>query len=109
MDGVILSHLDNDHAGDWQGLAERWQPNWIRASQLGTEFMPCIRGESWQWQSLHFTVLWPPQAVSRAYNQHSCVIRMTDTQSNHSVLLSGDVTAMGSGCLLATERNCKVR
>ncbi|WP_224217239.1 DNA internalization-related competence protein ComEC/Rec2 [Vibrio cholerae] len=95
VDGVILSHLDNDHSGDWQGLAERWQPDWIRASQLGTEFMPCIRGESWQWQSLHFTVLWPPQAVSRAYNPHSCVIRMTDTQSNHSVLLSGDVTAMG--------------
>ncbi|EOX1813156.1 DNA internalization-related competence protein ComEC/Rec2 [Vibrio cholerae] len=99
VDGVILSHLDNDHAGDWQGLAERWQPNWIRASQLGTEFMPCIRGESWQWQSLHFTVLWPPQAVSRAYNPHSCVIRMTDTQSNHSVLLSGDVTAMGEWLL----------
>ncbi|HGH6006941.1 TPA: DNA internalization-related competence protein ComEC/Rec2 [Vibrio cholerae] len=99
VDGVILSHLDNDHAGDWQGLAERWQPNWIRASQLGTEFMPCIRGESWQWQFLHFTVLWPPQAVSRAYNPHSCVIRMTDTQSNHSVLLSGDVTAMGEWLL----------
>ncbi|WP_254388803.1 DNA internalization-related competence protein ComEC/Rec2 [Vibrio cholerae] len=99
VDGVILSHLDNDHAGDWQGLAERWQPNWIRASQLGTEFMPCIRGESWQWQSLHFTVLWPPQAVSRAYNPHSCVIRMTDTQSNYSVLLSGDVTAMGEWLL----------
>ncbi|ENM3863037.1 DNA internalization-related competence protein ComEC/Rec2 [Vibrio cholerae] len=99
VDGVILSHIDNDHAGDWQGLAERWQPDWIRASQLGTEFMPCIRGESWQWQSLHFTVLWPPQAVSRAYNPHSCVIRMTDTQSNHSVLLSGDVTAMGEWLL----------
>ncbi|ENM3927502.1 DNA internalization-related competence protein ComEC/Rec2 [Vibrio cholerae] len=99
VDGVILSHLDNDHAGDWQGLAERWQPNWIRASQLGTAFMPCIRGESWQWQSLHFTVLWPPQAVSRAYNPHSCVIRMTDTQSKHSVLLSGDVTAMGEWLL----------
>ncbi|EOX3348011.1 DNA internalization-related competence protein ComEC/Rec2 [Vibrio cholerae] len=99
VDGVILSHLDNDHAGDWQGLAERWQPDWIRASQLGTEFMPCIRGESWQWQSLHFTVLWPPQAVSRAYNPHSCVIRMTDTQFNYSVLLSGDVTAMGEWLL----------
>ncbi|HGF7175758.1 TPA: DNA internalization-related competence protein ComEC/Rec2 [Vibrio cholerae] len=99
VDGVILSHLDNDHAGDWQGLAERWQPDWIRASQLGTEFMPCIRGESWQWQSLHFTVLWPPQAVMRAYNPHSCVIRMTDTQSNYSVLLSGDVTAMGEWLL----------
>lgn len=99
VDGVILSHLDNDHAGDWQGLAERWQPDWIRASQLGTEFMPCIRGESWQWQSLHFTVLWPPQEVSRAYNPHSCVIRMTDTQSNYSVLLSGDVTAMGEWLL----------
>lgn len=99
VDGVILSHLDNDHAGDWQGLAERWQPDWIRASQLGTEFMPCIRGESWQWQSLHFTVLWPPQAVIRAYNPHSCVIRMTDTQSNYSVLLSGDVTAMGEWLL----------
>lgn len=61
--------------------------------------MPCIRGESWQWQSLHFTVLWPPQAVSRAYNQHSCVIRMTDTHSKHSVLLSGDVTAMGEWLL----------
>lgn len=99
LDGLILSHLDNDHAGDWQGLAERWQPNWIRASQLGREFMPCVRGENWQWQALHFEVLWPPKQVSRAYNQHSCVIRMSDSQSGYSVLLSGDVTAMGEWLL----------
>lgn len=99
LDGLILSHLDNDHAGDWQNLAKRWQPSWIRTSQVGVEFVPCVRGESWQWQSLHFDVLWPPQLVSRAYNQHSCVIRMTDAQSNHSVLLSGDVTAMGEWLL----------
>lgn len=99
LDGLILSHLDNDHAGDWQNLAKRRQPSWIRTSQVGVEFVPCVRGESWQWQSLHFDVLWPPQLVSRAYNQHSCVIRMTDAQSNHSVLLSGDVTAMGEWLL----------
>ncbi|EEY98397.1 predicted hydrolase of the metallo-beta-lactamase superfamily [Vibrio sp. RC586] len=99
LDGLILSHLDNDHAGDWQSLAKRWHPSWIRTSQVGVEFVPCIRGDSWQWQSLHFDVLWPPQLVSRAYNQHSCVIRITDTQSNHAVLLSGDVTAMGEWLL----------
>ncbi|WP_176466010.1 DNA internalization-related competence protein ComEC/Rec2 [Vibrio metoecus] len=109
LDGLILSHLDNDHAGDWQSLAKRWQPEWIRASQVDVAFMPCMRGERWQWQSLDFQVLWPPRLVNRAYNQHSCVIRMTDLQSNHSVLLSGDVTAMGEwllargGALLSSE------
>ncbi|WP_430472237.1 DNA internalization-related competence protein ComEC/Rec2 [Vibrio misgurnus] len=99
LDGLILSHLDNDHAGDWQGLASRWQPRWMRSSQHGVQFEPCVRGVSWQWQSLEFNVLWPPQRVSRAYNPHSCVIRVSDTQSQYSVLLSGDVTALGEWLL----------
>ncbi|MGT0149153.1 hypothetical protein ACT691_03380 [Vibrio metschnikovii] len=37
--------------------------------------------------------------VDRADNPHSCVVRMVDQQYGHSVLLTGDVTAMGEWLL----------
>ncbi len=99
LDFAIYSHLDNDHAGGRYALAELFPPKVVYTSQYMEGAMPCIRGEKWQWQGLSFSVLWPPERVKRAYNQHSCVIRVEEAERGHSILLSGDVTAVGEWLL----------
>ncbi|WP_175561514.1 DNA internalization-related competence protein ComEC/Rec2 [Vibrio aerogenes] len=93
LDGLILSHMDNDHAGGRKWIENNWHPLWKRSSQLLKNYLPCIQGESWDWQGLQFDVLWPPSQVKRAYNEHSCVIRVFDKVHHYSVMLTGDMTA----------------
>nr|WP_299018194.1 DNA internalization-related competence protein ComEC/Rec2 [uncultured Photobacterium sp.] len=104
LDGLILSHADNDHAGGMTDIVERLRPAWMRSSDRREGFAACIRGERWQWQQLDFRVLWPPKLVSRAANPHSCVIEINDRHLNPdnptSVLLTGDIDAI-SELLLA--------
>ena len=104
LDGLILSHADNDHAGGAQEVIDRLHPGWKRSSDRRQDFAPCRRGERWQWQQLDFRVLWPPRLVERAGNPHSCVIEISDRSLNPSeptsVLLTGDIDAI-SELLLA--------
>lgn len=99
LDGVIISHTDNDHAGGLADVIERLQPGWIIASQQHPDWLACTKGQRWHWQGLELTALWPPAQVSRADNLHSCVIRIEDKTFGHSLLLSGDVTAVGEWLL----------
>lgn len=99
LDGVVISHSDNDHAGGLRDIQEVLQPTWVRASFAQPGFYPCIQAESWSWQGLSFQVLWPPRLVKRADNPHSCVVRVMDDEYGHSILLTGDVTAVGEWLL----------
>ncbi|MDW6092654.1 DNA internalization-related competence protein ComEC/Rec2 [Vibrio rhizosphaerae] len=90
LDGLILSHLDNDHAGGRFDLDKIWHPQWKRASASLPGYQPCTQGHSWQWQALTFDVLWPPQRVVKAGNDDSCTIRISD-DAGHSILLTGDI------------------
>lgn len=99
LDGVIISHFDDDHAGGLDDIQRLLSPRWIRASQKKGTFQPCVQGESWFWQGLTFTALWPPRLVSRAENPHSCVVRVEEPEYGHTLLLSGDVTAIGEWLL----------
>ncbi|MDP2571268.1 DNA internalization-related competence protein ComEC/Rec2 [Vibrio penaeicida] len=92
LDGFILSHLDADHAGGKGYVESVLQPNWRRASQSLEGYQPCIRGEQWYWQGLRFEAMWPPRLTRRAYNPHSCVIRISDDKT--SILLTGDIDAI---------------
>jgi competence protein ComEC len=100
LDGLILSHLDSDHAGGRKFVETHLYPEWSRSSQSLPNYHPCINGEKWNWQGLKFEALWPPKIVNRAYNPHSCVIRVSD--GSHSVLFTGDIDAI-SEYLLAKE------
>ncbi len=107
IQGVIISHFDSDHAGGYPALLESYQPEWIRASQslnhqMSSIVQACTLGEVWKWQSVHFEVLWPPKLVNRAYNPHSCVIRIIEPDSGFSMLLTGDIELV-SEWLLARE------
>ncbi|MCE7578532.1 DNA internalization-related competence protein ComEC/Rec2 [Aliivibrio fischeri] len=96
--GLILSHLDNDHAGGKDYLIERFTPNWVRTSEISDITMPCIQGEKWREGSIEFEVLWPPKLVKRAYNPHSCVIKLDIDK--WTFLLTGDIDAISEMLIL---------
>ncbi|MCL9774672.1 DNA internalization-related competence protein ComEC/Rec2 [Vibrio methylphosphonaticus] len=95
LEGIILSHADNDHAGGAAYLQHQWQPLWVRKSDANVTELPCIAGEQWRWNEVTFEALWPPELVSRAYNPHSCVVLMTyspkEQSHKHQLLLTGDI------------------
>jgi len=90
IDGLILSHLDNDHAGGEKDIIKHWHPQWILSSRLSTTDLPCQTGKTWIWEMLTFKVLWPKKLVTTPGNAHSCVIRISD-DVGHSILLTGDL------------------
>lgn len=89
LDGLIISHTDVDHAGGRIDIENELKPKWKRSSEIMSSYQACIKGESWQWGALKFEVLWPPKTVKRAYNPHSCVVKVSDGE--YSFLLTGDV------------------
>ncbi|NVC63675.1 DNA internalization-related competence protein ComEC/Rec2 [Vibrio sp. 05-20-BW147] len=99
LDGMIISHQDNDHAGGADYLEVAMQPKWMMSSDMDSE-SPCVRGVSFDWQSLYFEVLWPPRQVKRAYNPHSCVVRMWDRKNQFSFLMTGDIDALAEWILV---------
>ncbi|HAS62479.1 MAG TPA: DNA internalization-related competence protein ComEC/Rec2 [Vibrio sp.] len=110
LDTIIISHFDNDHAGGLKDLLQNWPSATVVSSQArlnnNESFIPCIKGERWQWQQLTFEIIWPPNIVSRAYNPHSCVIRIID-RDKQSVLLTGDVEAIAEWILVRDAEQLK--
>ncbi|MCK6262813.1 DNA internalization-related competence protein ComEC/Rec2 [Vibrio sp. ZSDE26] len=104
LDALILSHLDADHAGGRGVIEDTLSPRLKIAPQTLSGYQPCIRGKHWIWQGLKFDILWPEQQVERAYNPHSCVIRVTDEKAQFSLLLTGDIDALVEWILLRTPK-----
>ncbi|MFA0414846.1 DNA internalization-related competence protein ComEC/Rec2 [Vibrio renipiscarius] len=107
VDGVIISHFDSDHSGGLESILNRWPEAKVWSSQRpetsGALHQACVAGQHWQWQGLNIEVLWPPKLTSRAYNPHSCVVRLHD-EFGHSVLLTGDIEAVAEWMLLRSDR-----
>jgi competence protein ComEC len=102
IDAFVLSHSDSDHAGGRDYIEKVFSPTFRYSSQHISGYSPCIAGENWQWNGLKFEVFWPPRLVKRAYNPHSCVIRVSDDYS--SLLLTGDVELIAE-LLLAQKKH----
>ena len=109
--GIIVSHGDSDHAGGLDYLQSQWSEVWLRSSEIPKRaassfqnILPCVQGEKWIWHNLTFEMLWPPVLVYRAYNPHSCVVKVSDVKqfpdNPTSVLLTGDIDAVAELLLL---------
>ncbi|HMM55098.1 MAG TPA: DNA internalization-related competence protein ComEC/Rec2 [Candidatus Desulfobacillus sp.] len=109
LDGLILSHEDNDHSGGALSLVDGVPLGWTMSSMGeadGFAEMPghlrCADGQSWVWDGVRFEVLHPPAAgrdgVPRKSNDLSCVLKATAARG--SALLPGDVEAAAESALV---------
>ncbi|MFZ1546035.1 MAG: ComEC/Rec2 family competence protein, partial [Candidatus Nitrotoga sp.] len=101
LDGLILTHDDNDHTGGalsiLQGLPVHWLSSSLAANhpllQHASNTRRCTDGQTWEWDGVHFEVL-HPTAESYAIekirdNNRGCVLKIST--GKHSVLLAADI------------------
>ena len=91
LDGVVISHGDNDHIGGAEVLLERFPVNLVLSSVA--ESLPsanyCVAGQKWEWDGVVFEILSPFQTSPKPHNNASCVLRISTKTA--SVLLTGDI------------------
>tara|TARA_Y100001956_G_scaffold78264_1_gene89772 strand:- start:492 stop:2555 length:2064 start_codon:yes stop_codon:yes gene_type:complete len=100
VDTLVISHFDNDHAGGWQSIVNQWSPAKVITSQPRQNSIECVSGSLWQWGDIQIQALWPPQVVQRAYNPHSCVLKLTHMATKQSILLPGDIEKIAEWLLV---------
>ncbi len=94
IQSLILSHSDKDHAGGMASIIEYWNPEHVISSQKLMGGKACLAGGKMTWQALQIEFIWPNNVVPRAYNPHSCVVRVTQSNSKRAILLTGDIDAV---------------
>lgn len=93
LDGVVLSHHDDDHDGGFPALQKQYSIKQLYAGQ--PEFYPhaqaCQSGHRWQQDGVLFEFLTLPAHLylSSKDNDLSCVLRVSTPQG--AILLTGDI------------------
>ena len=114
LDGVVVSHADEDHSGGAASIAYSREPNWLLSPlEPGNplhgafaESRRCEAGARWRWDGVEFTVLHPGREIyaetrKRKENDRGCVLRVAT--AGHSVLLAADVEARSEAEMLARD------
>ncbi len=102
LDGMVISHADNDHSGGAASLSASHAPVW----QLSSAPLPgarlCTAGQTWQWDGVRFEVLHPPRRYfdlsGFSENDLSCVVKVSGRHG--STLLTGDIERLAELSLL---------
>jgi competence protein ComEC len=115
LDGVVVSHADDDHSGGAASIAYAREPGWLLSPlapghPLHGAFarsMRCEAGARWRWDGVAFTVLHPSagiytETLKRKENDRGCVLRIATAR--FSMLLAADVEARAEGEMLARDR-----
>ena len=89
LDRVIVSHGDTDHAGGARAVLDGVPVESLVADVPGLGGRPCIRGERWTWDGVHFAILHPPESFGQTGNDASCVLAVTARSGR--ALLPGDI------------------
>lgn len=110
IDGMVISHLDQDHSGGAQSVLTEREVGWVLSPltpQHGIvaatrDLRACVRGLRWQWDGVEFEVLHPSsraEAGSGHSNGGSCVLRVA--AGARALLMAGDIEAAQEAELLA--------
>lgn len=103
IDGLVISHGDNDHLGGAYALLNAFQVNAIYTSIPGLLLSPvthyCLAGLSWQWDDVRFSFLYPTKETLQLNNDSSCVLRIESVKK--VILLTGDIEKFAEKKLLA--------
>jgi competence protein ComEC len=122
LDGLVISHADDDHSGGAESIARSREPPWLLTSiapsaPLHESFERSIRCEAgyrWRWDDVDFAILHPAAEAyapglkgargtlrPRKENDRSCVLRVSTKAS--AALLTGDAEARSEGEMLARD------
>jgi len=101
LDGVFISHDDNDHSGGAHSVLEALPLDWVAtslsegapATELAARRLRCFAGQQWEWDGVRFTVLHPSWGSygQRALkdNARCCVLKVESRYG--SILLPADI------------------
>ena len=110
LDGLVVSHEDNDHEGGADSLLQAVPTGWLLSSlpfehplaAAPVRHIACSDGQHWQWDDVSFEVLHPSAAQylhpSPKANNMSCVIRVVSQHG--SAMLTGDIETVDEMRLL---------
>ena len=111
LDGVMVTHADDDHSGGAASIAHARPSAWLITSvppevKFRAAFArsrACVAGDSWRWDGVTYTVLHPPasmyeEAAKRKENDRGCVLRVATAGA--SILLTADVEARSEAEML---------
>ncbi|MBL8298202.1 MAG: DNA internalization-related competence protein ComEC/Rec2 [Rhodanobacteraceae bacterium] len=94
LDGLIVSHADNDHAGGVDAILRQLPPKALWLGDPGIvpgRGRPCRAGQRWIWDTVEFHMLHPADKTSGSENDQSCVLLVQSGTAR--VLLTGDISA----------------
>ena len=102
LDGVVVSHQDNDHAGGAASVLDGIPVGWMLSS-LGSSHpllahaarsLRCVAGQQWEWDGVRFDILHPSAEsyeLARKGNDRGCVLKAST--ANGSLLIAADIEA----------------
>lgn len=102
IDSMIISHGDNDHIGGAGAVMRHFPIHHILTSAIDkipdhrTEL--CITGQTWQWDGVTFSMLYPDPGILKPGNDSSCVLKISN--GKYHVLLTGDIEKFAEDQLL---------
>ena len=115
LDGLVISHADDDHYGGAASIARSRRPEWLLSPLADDDplhasvqrSIRCEAGQRWRWDGVDFAVLHPDAAIygeepgrkARKENDRGCVVRVSTSQA--SALLAGDVEARAEAEMLS--------
>lgn len=102
VDMLVVSHGDNDHIGGSNAILQQIPVSQIKTS-VTQYFSPkyatnCLRGESWDWENVHFEFVYPSFDKLGLGNDSSCVLRIS--AGKQSLLLTGDIEKLAEKYLV---------
>ena len=114
LDGVIVSHQDNDHAGGAGSVLDGVPVGWLLSS-LASDHpliahaarpLRCMAGQRWEWDGVRFEILHPSAEsyqLTRKGNDRGCVLKASGPGS--SLLIAADIEARAEREVLARDRS----